>query len=168
MVLYGSTMANFSNTTAPFSRHPGATNDPELQLPTEYFGTAAVDPYLMMDRWRLVDIKVVCAGAAVAQATVGAAPTLQVEFWQVNIASNTLIGTIDLPCISGLANIGINNTASGRTSLIYFARHTFNPRLEPAPFTFFGWSFKNQSVDNNDINAIQVASSALVFKRRGF
>jgi hypothetical protein len=120
-----------------------------------------------MDRWRLIDVKVVCAGAAVAQATVGAAPVLQLEFYQANEASNTLVSTIDLPCISGVANIGINNTASGRGGTIYFAKHQFNPRVEPAPFTFFGWKFRNQSANNNQINAIQVFSSALIFERRG-
>ena len=170
MTLWGMTAANVTASPASFAKHATNTTDPPplpLQNLNQYYGNAAVDPWLLMDRWRLVDIKVVCAGAAVAQATVGADPRLQILFYQVNQASNTLISTLDLPCISGLANIGINNNAAGRAGLIYFAQHSFNPRVEPAPFTFLGWQFQNQSVDNNDISAIQVASSALVFRRRG-
>jgi len=171
LYLWGMTAAGVSGASANFAKHATSTaNPPPLPLvgsATDYYGGGVIDPWLVMDRWRLVDIKVVCAGAAVSQATVGANPMLQVEFYQANEASNTLFATIDLPCISGLAAIGINNVATGRTSTIYFAKHQFNPRVEPAPFTFMGWKFRNQNADNNKINAIQVASSALVFERRG-
>jgi len=171
MYLWGMNAGSVSNASGNFSKHATSSANPSplplIGSATDYYGNAVIDPWLVMDRWRLIDVKVVCAGAAVAQATVGAAPVLQLEFYQANEASNTLVSTIDLPCISGVANIGIYNTASGRGGTIYFAKHQFSPRVEPAPFTFFGWKFRNQSANNNQINAIQVFSSALVFERRG-
>lgn len=167
MVLYGTTAASVTGTTAAFAKHATSTAAPPplpLALDGNWYDNAAVDPYLIMGNWRLVDIKIVCAGAAVSQATVGADPRLQVKCQQVNHNSVTTIATLDLPCISGLGSIGINNNAAGRTGLIYFAQHSFISPIKPAAFTFFGWQFVNQSTDNNDINAIQIAEAALVFK----
>lgn len=131
---------------------------------TAFYDGGTVDPFLMMGSWQLVDIKVVCAGCAVAQATVGADPRLQLLLVQVNHDSYTTIATLNLPCISGIGSIGINDVATGRTGLIYFAQHTFSPPIKPAPFTFFGFHFVNQNADNNKINDIQVTECALVFK----
>lgn len=167
LYLYGMTAAVVTATTGSFAKHVTSTATPPplpLQRGASQFGGAAVDPYLMMGRWRLVDIKVVCAGCAVNQAAVGGDPRLQIRFYQVNIASNTLFATLDLPCISGLANIGTLDNATGRAGLIYFAQHQFNPKVEPAPFTLLGWQFQNQNATNNQINSLEVATSALVFK----
>lgn len=170
LYLSAMTGANVTSTTAAFAKH--AINNaapPPLptMLPTQYYDTAAVDPWLLMSRWRLVDIKVVCAGAAVAQDTVGATPLLELEFYQINHNSNSLIGTLDLPCISGLASIGINNNGAGRTGFIYFAQRLFPTPLIPNPYTFMGFQFKNRADDNNRITAIQVATCSMVFRRKG-
>jgi hypothetical protein len=167
LYLWGATSANVTGTTAAFAKHSIGTAAPPplpLALAGNSYDNAAVDPWLMMGNWRLVDLKVVCAGCAVAQATVGADPRLQLELLQVNHSNVTSIGVLDLPCISGIGSIGINNNAAGRTGLIYFAQHSFSPPIKPNPFTFLGWQFVNQAADNNKINAIQVAESALVFR----
>jgi hypothetical protein len=167
MVLYGSTAASVTGTTAAFAKHVTSTAAPPplpLALSTNSYDDAALDPYLIMGSWRLVDLKVVCAGCAVAQATVGADPRLQLELLQINHNSVTSVAELNLPCISGIGSIGIHNSAAGRTGLIYFAQHIFDAPVRPSPFTFFGWRFVNQSADNNQVNAIQIASSALVFK----
>lgn len=168
--LYASNAAAVNNTVGYFAKHTtNTTNPPPLPLMsgTSGFGTAALDPWLIMDRWRLIDMKVVCAGAAVSQATVGANPQIRIGFYQINESSTTLIQVIDLPCISGSGNIGVSNNATGRTDLIYFAKHQFNPRLEPAPFTFLAWRFQNLNANNNQINCAEVTSTALVFERMG-
>ena len=170
LYLSAMTAANVTGTTAAFAKHAVSTAAPPplpTMLPTTYYGTAAVDPWLLMERWKLVDIKCVCAGAAVAQAAVGADPRLRLEFYQCNIDSNTLIGTLDLPCISGVANIGINNNAAGRVGLIYFSQHSFATPLIPAPFTFLGFQFRNLDANNNQINAIQIASCSMVWRHKG-
>jgi|WetSurMetagenome_2_1015567.scaffolds.fasta_scaffold01038_25 hypothetical protein len=171
LYLWGMSANSASGTSLSFGKHAVYTNSnavlPIIGGSTDYYGSGVLDPWLIMDRWRLIDVKVVCAGAAVSQATVGASPVLQLEFYQANEASNTLLYTVDLPCISGMASIGISNTTSGRTSLIYFAKHQFSPRIEPTPFTFFGWKFRNQNSTNNKINAVEYVSSALIFERRG-
>lgn len=167
LYLFGMTAAVVTATTGSFAKHATSTATPPplpLQRGASMFGAASVDPWLMMGSWRLVDIKVVCAGCAVNQAAVGADPRLQVRFYQVNIASNTLFATLDLPCISGLANIGTLDNATGRAGLIYFAQHSFSPPVKPTPFTFLGWQFQNVNTNNNCINSLEVASSALVFK----
>jgi hypothetical protein len=170
MVLYASNIGSASNTVAAFAKHStNTTNPPPLPLcgTSSYYGSGVIDPYLIMERWRLVDIKVVCAGAAVSQATVGAAPTLRLRFYQCNLTNNTTIANIDLPCISGIGSIGTLNDVSGRTALIYFSLHQFTTPVEPVPFTMLGWEFRNTSTDNNKINGIAIAESALVFKHRG-
>lgn len=167
LYLWAGTAASVSNATGHFAKHVTSTTSPPplpLARGTSYFGTAVIDPFLIMGSWQLVDIKVVCAGAAVATATVGADPRFRLTLVQTNISSNTLITDLDLPCISGLASIGINNDASGRTGLIYFAQHFFSPPVRPNPFTMLGWYFTNLSATNNQINAYQIAESALVFK----
>jgi hypothetical protein len=168
--LWAANAAAVNNAVGYFAKHVTTTaNPPPLPLMsgTSGFGSAALDPWLIMDRWRLIDIKAVCAGAAVSQATVGASPLLRLTFYQIDEAGTTLIMNQDLPCISGSANIGVSNNATGRTALIYFAKHQFNPRLEPAPFTFLGWRFQNLNANNNQINCCEVTSTALVFERMG-
>jgi hypothetical protein len=167
LYLWGMSAASVTAATMSFAKHVTSTATPPplpLQRNASFFGDAADDPWLMMGRWRLVDIKVVCAACAVTQAAVGANPRLQVRLYQVNIASNTLIATLDLPCISGLANIGVADNIAGRVGLIYFAQHSFNPPVKPAPFTFLGWQFQNLNTNNNCINSVAIASSALVFE----
>jgi hypothetical protein len=167
LYLFGMTAASVTGATASFAKHVTSTSSPPvlpLQRGSGQFGDAVVDPWLMMGTWRLVDIKVVCAACAVTQGTVGADPRLQVRLYQVNIASNTLIATLDLPCISGLASIGVSDNITGRTELIYFAQHSFSPPVKPDPFTFLGWQFQNVATDNEKINSVAICSSALVFE----
>lgn len=167
LYLWAGTAGNVSGASGHFAKHvPSTAAPPPLPLArgTSYFGAAVCDPFLIMGNWRLVDIKVVCAGCAVAQATVGADPRFRLTLVQCNIASNTVLVNLDLPCISGIGSIGINDDATGRTGLIYFAQHSFDPPVRPVPFTMLGWYFTNLSANNNQINDFQIAESALVFK----
>ncbi len=167
LYLWATNVGSAVNTVGFLTKHPETTTPAIPVASNTFYGTGSVDPYLMMHSWRLVDLKVVCAGAAVSQATVGANPVINIRFFQVNQASNTTLATLALPCISGAAAIGINNTSSGRTALIYFSMAVFPVPVEPPPATFFGWEFLNLTTDNNQINAAEVISSALVMRRKG-
>lgn len=173
MYLYGMCAGSVSSSVANFAKHAiDKTATPPLTVTRAssdgaYYGTGDLDPWLIIEQWRLVDIMVVCAGAAVSQGSVGENPTLQMRLMQDNITSFTTIADVNLPCIAGPGSIGINNTASGRTGLIYFCAHSFSAPIKPMPSTFFGFQFIPQNSDNNKINAIQVASAILTFRHLG-
>lgn len=166
LYLFGATTAT-NVTTGYFAKHSSST-DPLAVAPlvrsNGFGGVNPNDPWLMMGNWTLVDIKVVCAGASVNQATVGADPRLRLDLFQVNETNTTNLMTLNLPCISGVGSIGVNNDSSGRTGLIYFSQHSFSPPFKPTPFTFLGWLFIAETANNNQISEISIASSALIFK----
>ena len=87
---------------------------------------------------------------------------MRLDFYQVNISNRTLQtnGVQRLPCIANVTDIGINNTLSAGTSLIYFAKSAFpGGYIEPADSTLFGWEFVNESGSQDTINAISQATA---------
>jgi hypothetical protein len=126
------------------------------------YSNGQLTPWILPHDWRVIDIKVACAGAAVGVGTKGAAPTLRLDFYQINLSNRTLItnGTQRLPCIANQTDIGINNTTTPGTSLIYFAKEAFpGGFIEPANSTLFGFEFVNESGSEDTINAIRQATA---------
>jgi hypothetical protein len=158
-------MGEANNTTGFFSRATVNQNNPSglaLTQSANVYSNGQLTPWILPHDWRVIDIKVACAGAAVGAATKGAAPTLRLDFYQINLSNRTLItnGTQRLPCIANQTDIGINNTTTPGTSLIYFAKEAFpGGFIEPANSTLFGFEFVNESGSEDTINAIRQATA---------
>jgi hypothetical protein len=158
-------MGAANNTTGFFSRATVNQNNPSGLVLTNAANTYASGqqtPWILPHTWRVIDIKVACAAAAVSTATKGSAPTLRLDFYQINIANRTLQtnGTQRLPCIANVTDIGINNTLAAGTSLIYFAKDAFpGGYIEPADSTLFGFEFVNESGTQDTINALSQATA---------
>jgi hypothetical protein len=154
-----------NNTTGFFSRATVNQNNPSGLVLTNSANTYASGqqtPWILPHTWRVIDIKVAVAAAAVSTATKGTAPTLRLDFYQINITNRTLQtnGTQRLPCIANVADIGINNTLAAGTSLIYFAKDAFpGGYIEPSDSTLFGFEFVNETTSEDTINAISQATA---------
>lgn len=158
-------MGSANSTTGFFSRATINQNNPSGLATTQssnVYSNGQLTPWLLPHTWRVIDIKVVCAAAAVSTATKGSAPTLRLDFYQVNISNRTLItnGTQRLPCIAQQSQIGVNNTLAAGSSLIYFSKDAFpGGYIEPADSTLFGFEFVNESGSQDTINAISQATA---------
>jgi hypothetical protein len=158
-------MGSANNTIGLFARACVNQNNPSglaLTSSANIYSSGQLTPWILPHDWRVIDIKVACASAAVSTATKGAAPTLRLDFYQINIANRTLQtnGTQRLPCIANQTDIGINNTLTPGTSLIYFAKEVFpGGYIEPANSTLFGFEFVNESGSEDTINGITQATA---------
>ena len=162
-------MAEVNSTIGYFSRATVNQNNPgglATESGVNVYQNGLLAPWLMPHgSWNLYDIKVVCSAAAVSVATVGVAPTMRLDLYQVNVNSRTFIATVRLPCIAGVAGIGINNTLVAAPSLIYFAQLGFAPVIHPADATLFGFEFVNEAGSQNTINAFSRATASIVMQR---
>lgn len=158
-------MGAANNTVGYFSRATVNQNNPSglaLTSSANTYANGQLTPWILPHTWRVIDIKVVVAAAATSVGTVGSAPTLRLDFYQINISNRTLQtnGTQRLPCIANVGDVGINNTLAAGTSLIYFALSSFpGGFIEPSDSTLFGFEFVNESGSEDTINAISQATA---------
>lgn len=161
-------MAEVNSTIGYFSRATVNNSNPSgfaTTSSTNIYQNGQLTPWLMPHgSWNLYDIKVVVAAACVSVATVGAAPTFRLDLYQVNLSNRTFIATVRLPCIAGVANIGINNTLTPTGGLIYFAQLGFVPTIHPADATLFGFEFVNET-GQDAISGFTRATASVVMQR---
>ena len=122
-------------------------------------------PWLIPGDWKIYDLKVACAAACVSTPTVGAAPTMRLDLYQVNVNSRTLISTQRLPCIANPGLINPNNSLTPASSLIYFAKDTFAPDIIPGNSTLFGIEFVNESGSQDTINGFARGTLSVILQR---
>ena len=162
-------LAEVNSTIGYFSRHSVNTANPSglaLTHSGNVYQNGLLAPWLMPHgTWTLYDIKVVVSAACVSTPTVGAAPTLRLDLYQINTSSRTFIATVRLPCIAGAANIGINNSLAAAPGLIYFAQLLFSPAITPADATLFGFEFVNETGSQYTINGFARGTASVVMQR---
>jgi hypothetical protein len=164
-------LAQVSNTIGWFSRATASGSNPggyAVTQSTNVYQNSQLTPWLLQGTWRVIDIKVLVSAAAVSTATVGATPTLRLDFYQVNTASRTAItnGVQRLPVIAGAGDINANNSLANAPSFIYFAKSDFSGLfIEPANSTLFGFEFVNESGSEDTINAMFNATAHITLQK---
>jgi hypothetical protein len=168
--LLAENMGQVNSTIGPFTRHTINQNNPSgLALTTsgDVYPNGLLAPVLMHEQYEIQKIKVVVAQAAVATAgPVGANPTFRLDFYHVNIGNRTLIQTVRIPCNSGQAYIGVNNTLATGANFIYFEilKAAIIPAIQPPKGYLLGWEFVNES-SNDAISAFTRAMSVVQLKQ---
>jgi hypothetical protein len=162
-------MASPNSTPGYFTRATNSQNNPgglALTQPWNIYQNGLLTPWLIQGTWEIVDIKVLCAAAAISiSGTPSTTATFRLDLYQINVSNRTLISTQRLPCIANADLIGQNNNLSPATTLIYFAKSTFDPVIQPANSTLFGFEFINESGSVDVINGFSRATAHIIMKK---
>jgi hypothetical protein len=112
-------------------------------------------PFIVPFNCTVKSIRVHCARVSTSVGSVGATPTLRVDFYKANNSGRNLYaqGNQAIPIISGLAEIGVWNNLGGVGNPIIFEKTTFSPGLSFVRGELMGFEFINES-DPNKIGAI--------------
>lgn len=122
--------------------------------PSNILANGQVAPFMWGRSFNIEHITLACAGAAVAQGTVGSTPYVKIDFYRENVSDRTFIATRNVPVVAGAAGIGINNNPATASTIIYFGLDLSGSPIAWNALEMLGWQFTNQSGDNEQINAI--------------
>lgn len=117
--------------------------------PFSTFQNGSEDPYPIRGGGVLTRVLLTLSTCAVAQATVGANPTLRLDVYRTTGSGRALIRSIDVPIPP--ANVDINNNLGNNNFITVSYATSF---LLPATNEGIGVQFTNRNANNNQINAV--------------
>jgi hypothetical protein len=127
----------------------GATNLGTTD-PSNLLQNGGVDPYIALNNCTIDGIQIQCSQAAVNNGTVGATPTVRIDFYTMTAGARTLLGTTRIPIspagsVQASNNLGVNATFTGSATGL---------GLSLTAGQAWGIQFTNETTNNNTVNAV--------------
>lgn len=149
-----------SSTAMPMSKHVTTTDNPPPKPTTSPYNNGInngeIDPYIVMQACTVNQIRIVFAGAAVSQGTVGASPTIRLDLYKAGFSTRTRVATYRITISA--TGVGVSNNTAGdafQTAVLT------GQSTALAAGDAIGIEFVNENTDNTKINGLARAYVSL-------
>lgn len=111
-----------------------------------------LDPHLIHSNCVFESVRMTINGGSVLQATVGATPTVRIDFYKVTGSGRTLLVTVRIPFVTGTIGVLTTPTQSFQTSIVIGIATAL------LAGDLIGAEFVPETANNNNMNSIIDAS----------